>query len=670
MTNTIKNITNKKDLNIFFNFLLILFFLSSAVRSQNAYSAVTVNLLDSLHGNLEKAIKEKDSLGISRAYYKLAVKYDYLGERDSSDYYYDKALTLANILNNNKAIAVISNSLATSYSEKGLHNKAIKIYNNSVKRFLSLKDSAHAADIMLNVSSEYIDIGQYRKALEISLKALNLKLSSADSTNISAYYLQIGGIFNALGNKNKWLEYVSLANFLAKKNNKYGDFYRRMDILGNLGDYYFSEKRYETAKKYYDTLYTKSKQHDYLAGITTSLSRLVSILVVQKKYNEALKFSQKAIELAEKNNNIYKLIANLIETAKLQRTLSKNSGAEKNLLRAKKLALSFNYPSELLTIYKLLSEINFDKKKYKTAYEYLLQHQTLKDSIKSSETNKIVTELETKYQTEKKDNQIALLNKENLLNQERIAKQKRTVIIIVVLSLLVISLLALFYLQNKLKNQNRILDLNNKLLRTQMNPHFMFNALIAIQNYILKNKKFEASDYLSQFATLMRSILSSSRKDFITLKEEIELLKYYVSLQQLRFENSFNFKLEIDENIDTESYNIPPMIIQPFVENAIEHGLKTSTNKNKFLSIKYLLNNNFLHIFIEDNGIGIKQSKENESKKEHQSFAMLITNERLLNIKKLYKEEITISITDLSETENTPGTKIEFGIPLSLIERN
>jgi sensor histidine kinase YesM len=211
--------------------------------------------------------------------------------------------------------------------------------------------------------------------------------------------------------------------------------------------------------------------------------------------------------------------------------------------------------------------------------------------------------------------------------------------------------------------------MHQKLLRSQMNPHFIFNALIAIQNYILKNKKFEASDYLSQFATLMRAILEGSRDDFILLSREIELLKYYVSLQQLRFENSFMFNLELDEKINADELKIPPMILQPFVENAIEHGLRELNDKEKTLLVKYTLDSKNLCIKIIDNGIGIKNNKKSNTN-GHQSYAMKITKERLMNITKIYKVNIDISIRDLSEFENEYGTEIKFLIPIKLLKGN
>ena len=536
--------------------------------------------------------------------------------------------------------------------------------------FFSVKDSTGAAGVELNCGAEYVEMGEYKKGLELSLEALNLKLVSFDSINIAGFYHQIGSIFKIVGNNEKWGEYILLANSIAKKNEKYGDFYRRMDLLNELGGYYFSKNNFELAKKYYDTLYTESSKRDYFVGIATSTSNLVPILKKQKKYKEALVLSKKALALSEESGKTYGIIHNLVETAKLEIILLQKNKAIKKLQRAKQLSIEFNYPDELISIYEILSEINFAKENYKLAFSNLSNYYSLKDSIEGGKIKQVIAELETKYQTERKDNQIKILNQENLIQEEHIAFQNKTVIGLILLGVLVISLFTLFYTQTRLKSENRVLNMHQKLLRSQMDPHFIFNALIAIQNYILKNKRFEASDYLSQFATLMRSILGGSRNDFHSLKNEIEMLNNYISLQQLRFENSFLFHLEVDEKIDTESLQIPPMLIQPFIENAIEHGLRKIVDGEKILTVKYILEEASLIIFIEDNGIGIDKSKENKSGTNHKSFAIEITNERLMNITKIYKEKIDIVIQDLSVVENKRGTQIKFVIPLSLLARN
>jgi len=637
--------------------------------AQSNYSKITIDELKTLRGNVLKAVSDNDSLSMARAYYKLALKYDYLDQNDSCDLYYKRAIAIAKELKNVRAEAIITNALATTLSDRGLHEEAIKLYKEVIELFFSANDIFGASGVMLNSAAEYLEMGKYKKGLEISLDALKLRLETTDSTNIVAFYHQIGSIFRLVDNNEKWKEYILLANSIAKKNEKYGDFYRRMDLLNELGEFYFSNGNLSVARKYYDTLYIQSKKKDYLVGITAATSNLVPLLKKEKKYNEALVLSKKALALAKRGGKIYSIIHNLVETAKIEIILSRNNLVKNRLDTAKELSIKYNYPDELISIYKLLSELNFEKGNYKLAFQNLSNFYTLKDSIEDGKTKGTIAELEKKYQTEKKDNQIKLLNKENLIKQKQIDFQNKTFFVVIIFSILLLSLILLFYYQYKLKSENRILNIQQKLLRSQMNPHFIFNSLIAIQNYILKNRKFEASDYLAQFATLMRAILEGSRDDFILLSRDIELLKYYVSLQQLRFENSFEFNLELDENINTDELKIPPMILQPFVENAIEHGLRNQSNMERVLLVKYALDKGNLCLKIVDNGPGIKNTKS-ESAKNHQSYAIKITNERLINITKIYKVNINISICDLSEYGNEHGTEIKFLIPIKLLKEN
>ncbi|MBV5342813.1 histidine kinase, partial [bacterium] len=183
-------------------------------------------------------------------------------------------------------------------------------------------------------------------------------------------------------------------------------------------------------------------------------------------------------------------------------------------------------------------------------------------------------------------------------------------------------------------------ELKQKLLRSQMNPHFMFNTLNAINQYIQTNKGHEASDYLAQYSRLMRQILENSAVEFVGLDVEIEFLQNYLVMQQLRFEKSFRFTIEIDKTIDPEQFEIPPMIAQPFIENAIEHGVRGVAGGE--IRIHFGFENNTLTLTVADNGKGFQTSTQNIN---HKSFALDITRERL-NIAGNNTEKLKISSPD------------------------
>jgi len=235
-----------------------------------------------------------------------------------------------------------------------------------------------------------------------------------------------------------------------------------------------------------------------------------------------------------------------------------------------------------------------------------------------------------------------------------------------ILIILASIILIVKYREKKIKEQNRFLSLEQKLLRSQMNPHFIFNSLSSIQSFIFENNPIEAGSYLSRFAELIRSILYNSREEFITLENEIKTLKNYFELQQLRYNHKFDFEIDVDPEIFPEEISIPPMIAQPFIENAVEHGIKYIEDKG-LISVSFTLMDDSILLIVGDNGIGIKAAKNLKNKKasEHKSLATVITRERIeiLNKgkrKKLYSMRV-LDTTDV--TGKVDGTRVKLIIP-------
>lgn len=213
--------------------------------------------------------------------------------------------------------------------------------------------------------------------------------------------------------------------------------------------------------------------------------------------------------------------------------------------------------------------------------------------------------------------------------------------------------------QEKTEYNKKLADMQLTALRSQMNPHFIFNALGAIQYFINTHDKKRADDYLSKFAKLMRSILEASKSDFITLQDEIKMLKLYTSLEQIRFEDKFNYSFEIDEDIDLTDFELPSMIIQPFVENAINHGLYHLDAKKGKLEISFTeLEEDIIRCRITDNGVGRKTAQALTIKKKHKSRGMQIVNERIEALRMRDSFDIQFNITDLNE--DTTGTLVDI----------
>jgi len=216
--------------------------------------------------------------------------------------------------------------------------------------------------------------------------------------------------------------------------------------------------------------------------------------------------------------------------------------------------------------------------------------------------------------------------------------------------------------QVKIKQDQREAELSQTLLRTQMNPHFVFNAMSVIQSYIYENDPEKSSQFLVNFSRLMRLILENSTKEFIPIELEREILDKYLTAQKMRFENRFDYELTISDDLLFNKAMVSPMITQPFIENAIEHGQLHSVKDGKIL-VNISTENNELIIEIQDNGVGRKKSAATKKMNTHKSMAIDITRERIAILNKKYKFNGSLTISDLNP-KNQTGTIVTLVLPL------
>ena len=220
-----------------------------------------------------------------------------------------------------------------------------------------------------------------------------------------------------------------------------------------------------------------------------------------------------------------------------------------------------------------------------------------------------------------------------------------------------------------LEIEKQLFDLEQKSLRLQMNPHFIFNSLNSIQSFIINNDSDKAILYLAKFAQLMRLILSNSSEAFVAVKDELKALTYYMDIENLRFGNKFEYLIKIDTEIDDDFVGIPPMIIQPYVENAILHGIIHKKGRGK-ISINLSVQDNSLMCSIEDDGVGREKAAEMKAHSglKHKSKGMIITKERLEILNKQINGRISVNVIDLKNNEGLPsGTRVEIIIPFKEI---
>lgn len=250
-------------------------------------------------------------------------------------------------------------------------------------------------------------------------------------------------------------------------------------------------------------------------------------------------------------------------------------------------------------------------------------------------------------------------------------------------ALLIAAVLALVYVfyQFKLKQirkeeelksgfSRQLAEIEMKALRAQMNPHFIFNSLNSIQKYILKNDSFAASQYLTKFSKLIRLILDHSNQNYILLSSEVELLKLYIEIEALRFDNQFEYELDVDDSLNTETIQIPSMIIQPYVENAIWHGLLHKETKGKLTLQISRYDDSNITVLVTDDGIGRQKAQELKSKQvlKKKSYGLQITEDRISILNKTQSNKTTLKIVDLKDANgNAIGTQVALIIPIQTI---
>lgn len=611
--------------------------------------------------NLEKARTANNQLEVARAYYRLGVYFDQNDSMVVSNQYLVKGLQAARKSENIKIIAQILNYLASNYSYSGTADSINSMFLEASNLFLANGDTAKAGDVLLNLGMEYVNQGHYEEALKVKLKALEFRVACGDSTNISFYFQQIGEVYKELKLPEKWKFYLETAAQLAG-NEKYSRLKTRISILNDLGGIYADEGNYSQALEAYQQMIDLSINNNYPNGVATANSNLVEVYFALNDPTKALEVARNAYQMSRNGGSIYRQLAATENIAACYKKLGNYTQARFFYNEVLNNINIKDYSDIYLATLKGLAFTESKLGDHSEAYKRLIEFQQLNDSISNLEVKKNISLLETKFQTKEKEQQILLLSTQNLLQQEQLKRER----LYFLLGVLILVLLAMFIFmllrQNRLRNLQKSLVLEQKLLRSQMNPHFIFNALSAIQMVILNGESHAASSYLGNFALLMRSVLKSSREEWISLTDEISILSNYLELQKLRFEELMSYTLEIDEPIDTDFILVPPMLIQPFLENAIEHGI-CKTDKGGRVEVQIQEKNNQIVATIMDNGPGLKPSRPKAE--EHISYANSIFKERILNLNKRLNMPIVYEIIDrktLSPSQN--GLIVVIKIPI------
>jgi LytS/YehU family sensor histidine kinase len=300
------------------------------------------------------------------------------------------------------------------------------------------------------------------------------------------------------------------------------------------------------------------------------------------------------------------------------------------------------------------------------AFETYVLFKQFDDSLKNSRNLTGLQEARIRYDADSHNKEIALLTLR--LKNNRILNIGYSVLVI-----LMIAIGILIYSRSRVDAKRRLSEMNHKIseitqanLRQQMNPHFIFNTLNSIQYYMYQHDKLATNKYLTKFSSLMRKVLDNSQHTSVPLQDEIDALKLYLDLECLRFSDKFDYTVNVDEEIDPLLYKVPTMLIQPYVENSICHGLMPMEGKG-IVNIDLKLASHHIVCTIEDNGIGREAAIERKKKKEtnHNSLGTRIAASRLDLVNALYGTSLKTIYTDLKNEAGEPvGTRVEIHIPI------
>ena len=532
------------------------------------------------------------------------------------------------------------------------------------------------ARLYAHLYKAYFRKNQYSKALENAIIAENIAVQTNNLKllfDANSYFTELYGTLSSpetnLGTPEDRLRYTALLEEKLKKATHLASLglnERRAGIaVYNMAVFYSLNDRLDESKVYLNQAVAYGKQvefhellynaYDVLSDIHMETGKLDSSLYymnLEKQEAEALNYPIFSAKSAMKFINYYTAIKAYSKATSLFNELLKNPTIG-NDLNLKKMLFLMGY------------ELEKEKGDYQKSLEYYVRYQGIKDSITDATNTEALEALRTRYESELKDKEIQVLSTEAELNKSKLKKKNNLILFTIVAGISLISLLSFFFWQRHKLEEERTLNAKQKLLRTQLNPHFIFNALNSIQQYIYqKQSPQKVADYLAKFSRLTRRILQHSKEDLISLEEELAFIQDYMDLQQIRFDRPFSYTITVDPGLDVEDIQIPPMFTQPFIENAIEHGIFSKKDEGT-ITIEITEKNNMLVVTLEDNGIGIEQTKLLKKNNQHQSLAINITRERLEILEKKFKQKAILSIFDLANQEHMiTGTKVQLILPL------
>ncbi|MBI9063183.1 MAG: histidine kinase [Marinilabiliaceae bacterium] len=563
---------------------------------------------------IDQTLRSGYQKGVMQGLDRLGLQERFDENYDLAIQYHTQSLELAHLLKDSAQMVYNYNNLGQAYRKQDINTLAIKYFHQALALQEILGDVKGASFTLNTLGATYLVQKDYEAAKYYSNRSVRLSSKRDDKRTLSYNY-------------------------------------------GTLGEICLMQHQPDSAMYYFRAAKQLKVDLKYYKGIAVSDHLIGQAYFVGGNLPQAEKYFKLALkEHVKFNNDRYQALCNAY-LGKIKLADQQYALAVDYLMKAKGIASGIHSIENLILINEALFELYQETGKWSSAVQALQETQNWKDSIMLARNARELQALEVEYQTHKKEQRIELLSAENKIKNQSIRLGAAVILILVLSIALGIYVYVTRHKQAFLQQER----LKQKLLKSQMNPHFIFNALGSIQSYMYRNDAKKAARYMGNFAALTRSILKNSGADRITLEEEIATLENYLHLERMRMNNAFEFQIEKAEELETEFIEIPPMMIQPFVENAIKHGVKEMDTAG-LITLRFTDEQSRLKVEVLDNGVGINQTK-NELNSGHQSMATTIFNQRIKILKNNYKNLPEPLIEDVSN-QSVSGTRVLLYLPV------
>jgi tetratricopeptide (TPR) repeat protein len=546
--------------------------------------------------------------------------------------------------------------------------KAYEYFNKSNKWAQQSNDTAIQMTILSDFGALYFLVSDFDRSIQYRLASLKLAEAVRDSNMISLLYNAVGIIYKNQNNIIKAEEYYLKALQYTRLGKNEITTYYHANTWATLANIYNTKKEYKKADSLYDSALQIFRRQNEWQDISRVLVNKSGNLLDAGKKKEAYLMITELIKLASEQSINRSLAYGRVKKAEIMISLNPSealsiTGYPDPLKRAEALCIEameyFQSAKDIVGESECYNQLISLYKKQKNYYQLSAIQEKLimlKDSLQAEDKRSEVVRKEMEYFAEKDREAIS----KDILKEKA---ARKNILVIAIIAISSLSVILLIYkrkrdiLQQKIEFENKVAmaDIEMRILRLQMNPHFIFNALNSISHYIQVNEKDKADYYLTRFAKLIRATLENSEFREIPLSKELEMLKMYMDIESQRMAYNFNYQIQVHPDIDPEQTMIPPLILQPFVENSIWHGI-ASYSSGGMIRIEISHTNEFLNCIVEDNGVGFNKQSSDQSIRR--SLGMKITRERILLLNKMKKANATINIIDMEK-----GARIELKLP-------